>query len=312
MDDSNIAETPLDRSVLNCNLFGEAGDLPDVVHCETIEARSKLHDWELHRHRHGRLHQILLIEQGGGEALLEDRLHPLGGMRGVNVPIGCIHGFRFVPGTQGWVVTLASETLDRTLEEADPVRRVLSRPAVFAGDASVAGLMQRIFVEYDGRAFARAQCLRSLSGLLLGLVARHLQTEAPSPAAAEADNRFRRFEELVEAHYAEHWSVADYAEALSITPVHLSRVARAATGMPASRVIEERIVREARRNLVYTDLPVSVVAYVLGFDDPAYFSRLFRRATGMPPRRFRDLAHGGSPGPGETDRRAGAGRPPLR
>ena len=305
MDDSNITRAALDRSVVNCNLFGEEGDLPDVVHCETIEARSKLHDWELRRHRHGRLHQVLLIERGGGEALLEDRSHPLDSMRGVNLPIGFIHGFTFVPGTQGWVVTLASETLVRTLEPADPARRVLSRPAVFDGGAPICSAMQQVFDEYGGRGFARAQCLRSLSGLLLGLVARSLRTGAPAnstpdaareaapDSAPDSDSRFARFEELVEAHYADRWSVADYAQALSVTPVHLTRISRTATGMPASRVIEERIVREARRSLVYTDLPVSVVAYALGFEDPAYFSRLFSRATGMSPRRFRDLTHGG-------------------
>ena len=43
-------------SILNYNLFGETGDLPDVVHCETIEVRSLLHDWEFAPHRHARLH----------------------------------------------------------------------------------------------------------------------------------------------------------------------------------------------------------------------------------------------------------------
>src|SRR5689334_9763036 len=70
---SNMRRVATPRSIQTYNLFGEAGDLPDVVHCETIAARSVLHDWTFPPHRHARLHQILLIERGGGEATLEGR-----------------------------------------------------------------------------------------------------------------------------------------------------------------------------------------------------------------------------------------------
>ncbi|MEZ5720241.1 MAG: hypothetical protein R3D59_00095 [Paracoccaceae bacterium] len=50
------------------NLFGRSDDLPDVVHCETIAARSVQHDWEFVPHRHARLHQVLMIARGGGRA----------------------------------------------------------------------------------------------------------------------------------------------------------------------------------------------------------------------------------------------------
>ena len=61
----------------NYNLFGEAEDLPDVVHCETIEIRSKLHDWELAVHRHARLHQLLHLADGAGIVSLEGTRHAL-------------------------------------------------------------------------------------------------------------------------------------------------------------------------------------------------------------------------------------------
>ncbi|MFO1286097.1 MAG: helix-turn-helix transcriptional regulator [Rubrivivax sp.] len=80
--------------------------------------------------------------------------------------------------------------------------------------------------------------------------------------------------------------MADYARALAVTPTHLSRVVRAATGAPASRVIETRLIREARRHLVYTQASVSAVAYGLGFTDPAYFTRVFSRVVGMAPSEF--------------------------
>jgi len=49
---------------------------------------------------------------------------------------------------------------------------------------------------------------------------------------------------------------------------------------------------EARRNLAYTNLPVSTMAYALGFDDPACFSRVYAAATGLSPRAFREPLHG--------------------
>jgi AraC family transcriptional activator of pobA len=48
---------------------------------------------------------------------------------------------------------------------------------------------------------------------------------------------FRRFEALLEQRHLDRWSVSDYAHALSVTPTHLNRVTRAATGDTASHLI---------------------------------------------------------------------------
>jgi AraC family transcriptional regulator, transcriptional activator of pobA len=286
-----MTETISNRSIQTYNLFGEAGDLPDVVHCETIAARSVLHEWEFAAHRHARLHQILLVARGGGQATLEGRVHPLRPMRAVNVPVGHVHGFSFTRGTQGWVLTVAAEMLDEVLTPEEGLRRVLAQPAVVRGTPQMRSTMAQIFSEFAGRHFARAHLLRALSAALIGLVAREMAGKQNAPDAASKADLFRRFEALLEQHFLKHWTVSDYATALSITPTHLSRLARAATGHAASHLILERVIREARRNLVYTNLPVSTIAYALGFDDPAYFSRLFSGATGLSPRRFRDKIH---------------------
>ena len=95
---SNMPRAPLQPAIRSYNLFGEVHDLPDVVHCETIAARSVLHDWEFAAHRHARLHQVLLIARGGGRATLEGKTHRLRPMTAVNVPAGQVHGFSFTPG----------------------------------------------------------------------------------------------------------------------------------------------------------------------------------------------------------------------
>lgn len=285
------ASAPRRPAIQSYNLFGEVRDLPDVVHCETIAARSVLHDWEFAPHRHGRLHQVLLIARGGGEATLESRRHRLRSMTAINVPAGDVHGFRFRPGTEGWVVTIATEILDEVLTSSEGLDRVLSKAAVMRGTPALRRLMVEIFTEHGGRQFARAHLLKALAANLLGLVARALAADRAATAPAAGAGVIRRFEALLDARYREHWPVARYAAALAITPTHLTRLVREAHGCPATHMIRDRLVREARRHLVYTNLPIAKIAYALGFDDPAYFTRTFTNATGLSPSDFRRLVH---------------------
>lgn len=269
------------------SLFGEAAQLPDVLHCETIAARSALHDWELEPHRHARLHQLVLVQSGGGSAHLEGAALPLAPMVLVNVPPGHVHGFSFAPGTAGFVATFADELRDEVLAQAADVRRLLARGRLLHADDKVAGTMRAVWEEFSGRSSARALVLRGLAATLLGLAARLVAAAEPSDVERNESRLLQRFEALVEAHFADHWKVADYARALAVTPTHLTRVVRAATGGPASKVVEMRLIHEARRHLVYTQASITAVAYGLGFADPAHFTRVFSRVVGMAPRAFR-------------------------
>lgn len=286
--DSNMTRP---ASIPSFNLFGEVGDLPDVIHCESIEARSTLHDWEFAPHRHTRLHQVLAIDEGEGTAMLDGSSHPLGAGSLVNVPPGIVHGYAFAPGTQGLVVTFALEMIDETLRPAEGLRPVLARPALSRGDDSVQSTLRNLASAYTAHDYARAQILRSLGGLLLGQLARLLAAEDRTEPMAE-HALLARFRALLDTEFRNHLAVADYARRLAVSPTHLSRLARAATGRPASGLIEDRVIREARRLLAFTNLPVSRIAYELGYDDPAYFSRVFARATGLPPRAFRNKLDG--------------------
>jgi AraC family transcriptional activator of pobA len=274
-------------------LFGETANLPDPMHIETIAARSALHDWELAPHRHVRLHQLLLLRSGSGTLHLEGNAHPLAAMSLVNVPPGAVHAFAFERGTQGWVATLADDLVEQLLSPAADERRALAAGGVFAAEPGLAALMAQIATEFEGAAPARALVLRGLCAVLLGLAARAATRAAPPSRDAPGSALLCRFEAIVDARLLEHPSVADCARALAVSPTHLSRVLRAATGQPASRLIEARLMREARRQLAYTGLQVSSIAYTLGFADPAHFSRVFSRVEGLSPRAFRERLVGG-------------------
>jgi len=269
------------------SLFGESQHLPDVLHCETIADRSVLHDWELAPHRHARLHQVLLITRGGGTAELDGDTFGLTPGTLVNVPADHVHAFRFHTHTQGWVTTFADELLDELFVRVGDVRDELANACVLPATPDVHTTMSHIWQEFSQQAKARALILRGLSAVLLGWVARHIQPETQKDAQASAMRVVQKFKALIDQHFLEHWQVSDYARALTISPTHLSRLTRATTGGSAMRLIEARIMREARRNLAYTNLSISTIAYTLGYSDPAYFSRVFTRDAGVSPKAFR-------------------------
>lgn len=280
--------TAKNASIRTYSLFGESVNFPDVMHCETIAARSAVHDWELEPHRHARLHQVLALESGGGVAHVDGADIPLRARTLLNIPPATVHGFSFHPGSSGYVTTLPDDLVDASLEGSGAARRVLSSFGMAREDRVVRALSRQIWSEFSGQEASRALVLRGLCATLLGLVARALASQAGPEAGETAMPRlFSRFEALLDAHYAEHWTVARYAAELGISPTHLSRVSRTLTGLPASGVVDQTLMREARRLLAYTSMSITTAAYALGFSDPANFSRTFTRLFGCSPRAFR-------------------------
>jgi AraC family transcriptional activator of pobA len=74
---------------------------------------------------------------------------------------------------------------------------------------------------------------------------------------------------------------------LHVSESRLRSTCLATTGQSPVQIIHARILLEAKRQLHYTDRAVREVAFALGFEDPAYFTRFFSRLSGVSPRLFR-------------------------
>ncbi|GAA4458171.1 AraC family transcriptional regulator [Rurimicrobium arvi] len=98
---------------------------------------------------------------------------------------------------------------------------------------------------------------------------------------------FRQFSMLVEKHFREKHSVSEYAPLLNLAAKTLSNKLRRLNLPQPNEVIKDRIMLEAKRLLIYTPMSAKEIAYDLGYDDPAYFNRLFVRKTGNTPTAFR-------------------------
>ena len=82
-------------------------------------------------------------------------------------------------------------------------------------------------------------------------------------------------------------TMADYATDLAVTPTHLTRAVKAATGKTGSDLLTERILHEARRLLADTTEPAQRIASYLGIGSAAYFTRFIQHHTGATPSKSR-------------------------
>jgi len=99
---------------------------------------------------------------------------------------------------------------------------------------------------------------------------------------------FSKFEKVVDKHFHIIKSASKYAEILNISQKHLNRVVKSITGKTTTDIITERVVLEAKRQLIYSDLSLSEIALKLGYDDAAYFSRIFKKNAHITASEFRE------------------------
>jgi AraC family transcriptional activator of pobA len=96
-----------------------------------------------------------------------------------------------------------------------------------------------------------------------------------------------RFRELVEMHYRDSLSIESYAQRLGVKVARLRAACLKVAGATPLCLVQDRMILEAKRALLYSNMTVAEVGYYLGFDDPAYFSRFFTKQERRSPRAFR-------------------------
>jgi AraC family transcriptional regulator, transcriptional activator of pobA len=283
-------------------LYGEPLKTPDehTLHVETIAARSRLHEWTIRAHRHRDLLQVLLLQRGRVEAAIDREHVTLRAPAIVIVPAGSVHSFRFQPQTVGIVLSLGSGIARDVASTTRGLIEFLDRPRAHALDPAsmratdVAPLAQMLLREFERSAPGRDVALKGLAGALLANLLRLADTQATRRAPRTTPDRelVARFRRLVEQRYRDRCSIAGCARDLGTSETRLRRACLAVAGQSPVELLHQRLVIEAERQLRYTSMPVTQVAYFLGFEDPAYFSRFFTRRLGLSPRTFRQRAGG--------------------
>lgn len=260
-------------------------------------ARARGHDLDPYAPLRLSFHQLITVRSGTLRCSVDFTEHRLTEGSWMWVRPGQVQQFRSdLTAAAGTVVLFPSGYLGAATAEAARLHGdAWQSPLVPEGEAGEAVRAARELLESEYRAMAgpleaHVEVVRHLVAVLVLRLAHLPGAEGDRDAGSEA---FRRFRRAVERDFARTHRVEDYAARLGYSVRTLTRATRAAVGCGAKRFIDDRVLLEAKRLLVHTELSATAIGERLGFPDATVFTKFFRRRAGETPAGFRTRASGG-------------------
>ena len=263
--------------------------------------------------------QYLLIRSGSGVMTLDGKTHSVGPGTIALVPSGSVLKLKMGRGAQGMVMSAHEEFIRSkvlpTLQVPTGIYwKTYHTSLVFhrwAGPSNRAarneiwreleGARRRLNPIYDCAIAAYVIVIlcdklqedigyredASRAGLADEIAGRERASFAhlePETAQAELVMRFRT---LVEEHFRQQWSIKTSCQAMGLTEARLTRACKIVLDRTPLSILHDRILLEAKRELLYSGHSVSQISYGLGFAEPGYFCRFFKHHTDHTPMAFR-------------------------
>lgn len=293
---SRVATLPL------FHLYGEPPNDQafNFVHAELLYSRSRPNNWNIAPHRHRNLFQIFLIERGGGTMLLEANSMQIEAPAVIVMAPTVVHGFRWREGSEGIVLSFTEDLTSALGEDGETALERLYKLAEgtlypFSRDEDVARLKRLCYELHEEIGVGRESfevAARAYLALICIEAARITASRQRSGAVtlSTGDPTVEELRRLIEANFRHQRHIAFYAGRLSMTPDRLNDHVKRATGVTAGHLLRQRILTEAKRQLVFTQLTIGEIAYDLAFADPSHFGRFFKKQTGITPQAFRETS----------------------
>lgn len=109
-----------------------------------------------------------------------------------------------------------------------------------------------------------------------------------NPQLIETTNHLlHSFKQFLNKDYATLHMVSDYADKLAVTADYLNKIVKSITGKSAKDHIQSKLIIEAKRALLFSNVSNKELSYQLGFEESAHFNNFFKKITGQTPSEFR-------------------------
>jgi AraC-like DNA-binding protein len=230
-------------------------------------------------------------EHGDSRFFIDFKEYTLHGAMLVCILPGQIHFNVEQKDISGWLFGIDALFVTDELKEIFDILRFSENAAMLDNElmndlnSCFALLRKRLTTEHED---ITRQVAYSLASSAMGMIAEFYRKRQLVPPDKRLTDITRRFKSLLHDNLKDKKSPSQYADMLHITPPYLNKVVKQVTGFTTGYWIQHEAILEAKRLLFYTNKSVKEISFHLGYEDCAYFTRLFSKVCGISPTQFRE------------------------
>jgi AraC family transcriptional activator of pobA len=239
-------------------------------------------------HKHNNYFEIIYLSQGSGYHHIDLNKYAISPPVMFFVRQEQVHYWEINTEPEGYVVIIRKSFIEKSLDSElkSLLTKISSECCLQLSDTNTIEKVLDLLTEEN-----EAEGINSfqiIEGLLKSLLAKVL--EVAKPITHKQNHKTDLFHSLIQLLSADNGiknKVAYYAKKLNTTPQNINATCQKSIQKPATEVLTEFVLNEAKRLLLYTDKTVSEVSFALEFRDPSHFVKYFKKLVGCTPQLFR-------------------------
>lgn len=271
---------------------------PQEFYYSRLEKHLETHLFIQKPHKHD-FYILVLFSEGEGTHIIDFKSYPVSPQTMFFLAPGQVHSWSLSPDTRGHILFFSPAFYTAAFSLAK-----LNSFIFFNSNLNIPVLnldtdqmkdfvsnFEKIETEIASPGWSSLDLVKSYTNILLThsyrfYVAQNSNLQTQTPAL----DQYQQLETIIEQSFIAHRDVDYYASQMNMSLKQLNLLSQKKVGRPISQLILERVLLEAKRLLVHSDLSISEIAFRLHFEDPSYFSRLFKKKVGSNPEKFRSQA----------------------
>lgn len=280
-----------------------ANDRQAKDNCRSVFNHFEIHTLERHLQNrsaagsHNKLDsfEVIYIKNGSGFLTVDMHSYAIGDNTVFCLSPGQVREFQADGDVDGYYLSISPEFFIMAESNFNSFFTGDNNARMIAVDQDARGELEEILArmkkEFTNYFLLRTEILMGFFKILLIYLSRKTAVTEQQSGCSRDASMARTFFSLLKKHFTSMRMVSDYAKELSVTPNYLNQVIKKISGFSASHHIQQQIVLEAKRQAKYSNRSMKEIAYSLGFEDMAHFSKFFKNNSGMNFSSFKKVAY---------------------